>query len=113
VRKGQSQEQEDQTGAGKLEQLRADIRVGIESSSAGDLDIAAIKRSGRALIDAMQASPCRDVDIAPEHSAMPVHTSAFDQTLADPRYVVNSLTSSLPSFSPSSMRQLNLSAELK
>lgn len=31
----------------KLEQLRSEVRAGIESGSAGELDIAAIKRKGR------------------------------------------------------------------
>jgi len=31
----------------RLEQLRAEINAGIESGSAGELDIAAIKRKGR------------------------------------------------------------------
>ena len=40
-------QEQDQLRAIKLEQLRADIRAGIESGSAGELDVAAIKRHGR------------------------------------------------------------------
>jgi len=40
-------QEHDQLRAIKLEQLRTDIRAGIESGSAGELDIAAIKRKGR------------------------------------------------------------------
>ena len=40
-------QEHDQLRAIKLEQLRADIRAGIESGSAGELDVAAIKRRGR------------------------------------------------------------------
>lgn len=40
-------QEQDQLRAIKLEQLRADIRAGIESGSAGELDVAAIKRRGR------------------------------------------------------------------
>ena len=40
-------QEQDQLRAIKLEQLRADIRVGIASGSAGELDVAAIKRRGR------------------------------------------------------------------
>ena len=40
-------QEHDQLRAIKLEQLRADIRAGIESGSAGELNVAAIKRRGR------------------------------------------------------------------
>lgn len=40
-------QEQDQLRTIKLEQLRADIRAGIESGSAGELDVAAIKRRGR------------------------------------------------------------------
>ncbi len=40
-------QERDQLRTIKLEQLRADIRAGIESGSAGELDVAAIKRRGR------------------------------------------------------------------
>jgi antitoxin ParD1/3/4 len=40
-------QEQDQFRAIKLEQLRADIRAGIESGSAGQLDVAAVKRRGR------------------------------------------------------------------
>ena len=40
-------QEQDQLRAMKLEQLRADIRAGMESGSAGELDVAAIKRRGR------------------------------------------------------------------
>jgi antitoxin ParD1/3/4 len=40
-------QEQDQLRAIKLEQLRTEIRAGIESGSAGQLDIAAIKRRGR------------------------------------------------------------------
>ena len=40
-------QEQDQLRAMKLEQLRADIRAGLESGSAGELDVAAIKRRGR------------------------------------------------------------------
>ncbi len=40
-------QEQDQLRAIKLEQLRADIRAGIESGSAGELDVAVIKRRGR------------------------------------------------------------------
>ena len=40
-------QEQDQLRAIKLEQLLADIRAGIESGSAGELDVAAIKRRGR------------------------------------------------------------------
>jgi antitoxin ParD1/3/4 len=40
-------QEHDQLRVLKLEQLRADIRAGIESGSAGELDMAAIKRRGR------------------------------------------------------------------
>ena len=40
-------QEHDQLRAIKLEQLRTDIRAGTESGSAGELDIAAIKRKGR------------------------------------------------------------------
>ena len=40
-------QEQDQLRAIKLGQLRADIRAGIESGSAGELDVAAIKRRGR------------------------------------------------------------------
>jgi antitoxin ParD1/3/4 len=39
--------EQDQLRAIKLEQLRTDIRAGMESGSAGELDVAAIKRKGR------------------------------------------------------------------
>lgn len=41
-------EERDQMRTAKLEQLRRDIRAGIESGSAGDLDVSEIKRRGRA-----------------------------------------------------------------
>lgn len=41
-------EERDQLRAAKLDQLRRDIQAGIDSGSAGDLDISAIKRRGRA-----------------------------------------------------------------
>lgn len=40
-------QEQDQLRAIKLEQLRTDIRAGIESGSAGRLDVAAVKRRGR------------------------------------------------------------------
>lgn len=40
-------QEQDQLRAIKLEQLRADIRAGIESGSAGELDVPATKRRGR------------------------------------------------------------------
>ncbi len=40
-------EEQDQLKAVKLEQLRQDIREGLESGSAGELDTAAIKLRGR------------------------------------------------------------------
>ena len=40
-------QEQDQLRTIKLERLRADIRAGIESGSAGELDVAAIKRRGR------------------------------------------------------------------
>ena len=40
-------QEQDQLRAMKLEQLRADIRAGMESGSAGEIDVAAIKRRGR------------------------------------------------------------------
>ena len=40
-------EREDQLRAAKLAQLRNDIEAGLQSGTAGDLDIAAIKRRGR------------------------------------------------------------------
>ena len=40
-------QEQDQLRAMKLEQLRADIRAGLDSGSAGKLDVAAIKRRGR------------------------------------------------------------------
>jgi antitoxin ParD1/3/4 len=41
-------EERDQLRAVKLEQLRRDVKAGVDSGSAGELDIAAIKRRGRA-----------------------------------------------------------------
>lgn len=41
-------QEQDQLRAIKLQQLRADIREGIDSGAGGDLDINAIKRRGRA-----------------------------------------------------------------
>ena len=41
-------EERDQLRAAKLEQLRRDIQAGVNSGSAGDLDVAEIKRRGRA-----------------------------------------------------------------
>ncbi|MSP43294.1 MAG: type II toxin-antitoxin system ParD family antitoxin [Alphaproteobacteria bacterium] len=40
-------EEQDQLRAVKLEQLRRDVREGLESGSAGELDIAAMKLRGR------------------------------------------------------------------
>ena len=40
-------QEHDQLREIKLEQLRTDIRAGIVSGSAGELDVAAIKRKGR------------------------------------------------------------------
>ena len=40
-------EEREQLRAARLGQLRRDIQAGIESGSAGDLDIADIKRRGR------------------------------------------------------------------
>ena len=40
-------QEQDQLRAIKFEQLRTDIRAGIESGSAGRLDVAAVKRRGR------------------------------------------------------------------
>ena len=40
-------QEQDQLRAMKLEQLQTDIRAGLESGSAGELDVAAIKRRGR------------------------------------------------------------------
>ena len=40
-------QEQDQLRAMKLEQLRTDIRARLESGSAGELDVAAIKRRGR------------------------------------------------------------------
>jgi antitoxin ParD1/3/4 len=40
-------QEQDQLRAIKLEQLRTDIRAGMESGSAGELDVGAIKRKGR------------------------------------------------------------------
>lgn len=41
-------EEHDQERAARLEQLRRDIQAGVASGSAGDLDVAEIKRRGRA-----------------------------------------------------------------
>lgn len=35
------------------------------------------ERTGQALIEALQASPCRDLDIAPERDPMPVRDVAL------------------------------------
>jgi antitoxin ParD1/3/4 len=40
-------EREDQVRAAKLAQLRQDIQEGLQSGSAGELDVQAIKRRGR------------------------------------------------------------------
>ena len=40
-------ERDDQVRAATLEQLRGDIQQGLQSGSAGELDIEAIKRRGR------------------------------------------------------------------
>lgn len=47
-------EQQDQLRAIKLEQLRQDIREGIESGPAGELDMEAIKLRGRERLKKLQ-----------------------------------------------------------
>jgi antitoxin ParD1/3/4 len=49
-------EREDQIQAAKLGQLRRDIQEGLESGPAGRLDVDAIKRRGRARLDAAKAN---------------------------------------------------------
>ena len=49
-------EREDQIQAAKLAQLRRDIQDGVDSSSAGKLDVDAIKRRGRTRLDAAKAN---------------------------------------------------------
>jgi antitoxin ParD1/3/4 len=49
-------QREDQIQAAKLAQLRHDIQDGLESGSAGRLDVDAIKRRGRARLDAAKAN---------------------------------------------------------
>jgi antitoxin ParD1/3/4 len=49
-------EREDQIQAAKLAQLRHDIQDGLNSGSAGQLDVGAIKRRGRARVDAAKAN---------------------------------------------------------
>lgn len=47
-------EREDQVRAAKLAQLRQDIQAGIDSGSAGELDVEDIKRRGRERLAAAQ-----------------------------------------------------------
>ncbi|MDH3209222.1 MAG: type II toxin-antitoxin system ParD family antitoxin [Burkholderiaceae bacterium] len=49
-------EREDQVRAVTLQQLRQDIQEGLQSGSAGDLDIQAIKRRGRERLSAAKRS---------------------------------------------------------
>lgn len=48
-------EREDQIQAAKLAQLRRDIHDGLNSGSAGTLDVEAVKRRGRARLEAAKA----------------------------------------------------------
>ena len=48
-------EREDQFQAAKLAQLRRDIQDGLESGSAGKLDVDAVKRRGRARLEAAKS----------------------------------------------------------
>jgi len=48
-------EGQDRVREAKLEQLRRDVRAGVDSGSAGDLDVAEIKRRGRARLTQSKA----------------------------------------------------------
>src|SRR5581483_6049080 len=50
-------EREDQIQAAKLAQLRRDIQEGLDSGSAGKLDVETIKRRGRARLEAAKTKP--------------------------------------------------------